>query len=117
MKDLGGNEGTNKAGHIDLGVPNSGHPNGTYVQTVSNINVSIHGNSALYTAIYQNWNVARNPICTSLGLYTGKIDAGPQTWRWTDHRVSPFRADESEDAARNFIWQPIVREFQQTFVS
>ncbi len=58
------------------------------VQTVSNIGVKLSGSRAHYVATFQDWDLESEPTCTSIGSYEGRLIAGPQVWRWTEHAIT-----------------------------
>lgn len=64
-----------------------GHPRGT-VQTVSNLSIRFSDGTVLYSATYQDWDAKGEPRCTDIGRYAGRLKAGPQVWRWEEHRIT-----------------------------
>lgn len=62
------------------------------VQAVTNVNVQLMNNSIRYMAVYQNWVMEPEPACFSSGTYVGRLVAGPQVWRWVEHRASTIEA-------------------------
>ncbi|WP_458112238.1 hypothetical protein M1D88_18620 [Arthrobacter sp. R1-13] len=59
-------------------------------QTITNISLRFDENNVLYSATYQDWNTASPPQCMAIGRFTGRLKAGPQVWRWEEHKVATF---------------------------
>ena len=64
-----------------------GSPRPAQLQTVNSIAVHWSGREAFYRATFQNWDASGPPACTGLGVYEGRLTAGPQVWRWTEHSI------------------------------
>lgn len=59
-------------------------------QTITNISLRFRENNVLYSATYQDWSTEFTPQCTAIGRFTGRLKAGPQVWRWEEHKITTF---------------------------
>lgn len=63
------------------------------LQTLSNLSVRYAAQAVVYTAIYQMWDLNHEARCTRIGIYRGKLSAGPQVWRWEEHGITTLGPD------------------------
>jgi hypothetical protein len=84
-------------GHIPCGTSKAAnimdwfdHTDPATTQTITNISLRFDENNVLYSASYQDWNTESLPQCTAVGRFTGRLKAGPQVWRWEEHRITTF---------------------------
>lgn len=54
--------------------------------TIQNLSVGYSEKGLAYACIYQTWD-ANNPIPLSVGTLQGRLKAGPQVWKWTNHDI------------------------------
>lgn len=78
------------------------------IQTITNISLGFGDGSALYSATYQDWESGPVPRCIAIGMYQGRLKAGPQVWRWEEHQVTkPTNRAYCRDAVHHFTSPPI----------
>jgi hypothetical protein len=53
----------------------------------SNLSVWRDSDFGYYSASVQTWTLESQWICTDFSSYEGRLKAGPQVWRWDQHRV------------------------------
>lgn len=53
----------------------------------SNLSVWRENDFGYYSASVQTWTLGSQWICTDFSSYEGRLKAGPQVWRWDQHRV------------------------------
>lgn len=65
------------------------HPQGRDRSTrlFSNLRVWRDGDFGYYSATVQTWTVGSELVCTDFSSCEGRLKAGPQVWRWEQHRV------------------------------
>jgi hypothetical protein len=56
-------------------------------RTFSNLSVWRDSDFGYYSASIQTWTLDSQWICTDFSSYEGRLKAGPQVWRWDQHRV------------------------------
>lgn len=65
-------------------------------QLISNMSIQRVEDSVVYIAHFQEWETEPHLTCTAVGTYHGRLQAGPQVWRWTDHGVKVFGTVEGQ---------------------
>lgn len=71
----------------------------------SNLSVWRDSDFGYYSASVQTWTLGSQWICTDFSSYEGRLKAGPQVWRWDQHRVRTmenlrrFRFDQTATEA------------------
>jgi hypothetical protein len=53
----------------------------------SNVSVWRDSDFGYYSAFVQTWTLGSQWMCTEISSYQGRLKAGPQVWRWDQHRV------------------------------
>lgn len=61
--------------------------------TTSNLQVHFDNGSVIYSCVVQLWDEPAGTSCVSRGTFRGRLEAGPQVWRWVDHEYSLTRPD------------------------
>ncbi|MBO1267302.1 hypothetical protein [Arthrobacter cavernae] len=57
--------------------------------TTSSLSVGFSGHSVQYAGTYQLWNRNAGSARPSHGAFHGRLEAGPQVWRWVEHHAIP----------------------------
>lgn len=53
--------------------------------TTSNISLVYNGPDIEYAGTYQRWTTEAGPAWVGVGTFRGRLVAGPQVWRWSEH--------------------------------
>lgn len=60
---------------------------GTSSRIFTNLRIWCGGGFGYYSSVVQTWTLGPEWTCTNFSSYEGRLKAGPQVWRWDQHRV------------------------------
>lgn len=61
--------------------------NGSAMLTTTDLSVWNEDRDVVYHCTYQIWQPGKIAPLTAMGTFAGRLESGPQAWRWLEHHI------------------------------